>query len=610
MQQRIRPGYLNPAAIAGGVLAVGAGGLYLAGTLINGDGIDPGTRIRGVDVGGLSRAEAEQKLQRELVAGEGAQPLAVRIGDREDTIDPAAAGLSVDTEATVDRAARGGADPVTVIGGLFRSGGDVEPVVHLDERKARAALQDLAEEHDQQVRDGAVAFKDGKPEARQARTGHTLDVDGAVTALRSAYLPEKPAARTDRTQLPTHDTEPKVTAAETGRALREFAEPAMSGPVTLDVGGGELTIGPDTLGEHLDLKADASGRLEPHLDSAGLIKDPEVAKPLARLTGAAKNAELGLDGDRVVVASDGRPGRTVTDKALGKAVLPLLTRTGAAARTGEVATRTTQPQITRESAAELGLTEKMSSFTVDFERAAYRTKNIGRAVELINGSLVKPGQEWSFNRTVGERTKANGFVDGTIILNGMYTKAAGGGVSTVATTMYNALFFAGVKPLEYGAHSFYIERYPAGREATVAWGSLDLRFLNDSGNAIYIKAESTDTSVTVTFLGTKKYDEVLATQGERENITQPKERTNTSEQCEPQTPLEGFDITVERILKDDGREVKREPYRTHYTPRDKVTCEPEATAEPTPGDEPTPGGEPTPGDEQQAAAGERPGPGE
>lgn len=94
----------------------------------------------------------------------------------------------------------------------------------------------------------------------------------------------------------------------------------------------------------------------------------------------------------------------------------------------------------------------------------------------------------------------------------------------MATTVFNAIFFAGVKPVEYGAHSFYIERYPEGREATVAWGSLDLKFRNDSGNAIYIDARATDTSVTITFLGTKKYDEIEAVKGPRTIVKQPATR--------------------------------------------------------------------------------------
>jgi vancomycin resistance protein YoaR len=238
-----------------------------------------------------------------------------------------------------------------------------------------------------------------------------------------------------------------------------------------------------------------------------------------------------------------------------------------------VAARVTEPQVTAENAARLGLTEKMSSFTVNFEPAPYRTKNIGRAAELINGSVVLPNQTWSFNKRVGERTEANGFTEGIMILNDEFAKAPGGGVSAVATTMFNAMFFAGVKPVEYGAHSFYIERYPEGREATVAWGSLDLRFSNDSGNAIYIKAEATDTSVTITFLGTRKYDEIKSVTGPRENVKEPEKKVSTDEKCVPQTPLEGFDVKVERVFYADGREMKREPFRTHYTPRDEIVCE-------------------------------------
>ncbi|WP_167404020.1 VanW family protein, partial [Streptomyces tricolor] len=297
-----------------------------------------------------------------------------------------------------------------------------------------------------------------------------------------------------------------------------------------------------------------------------------VASPLALATDKAVNAKLRLDGGRVVVASDGKTGQEVTAKALQKAVLPLLTETGAA-RTGAVATEEVQPKLTRDNVGRLGIKEQMSTFTVNFEPAPYRVTNIGRAAELINGSVVLPGETWSFNRTVGERTEANGFVEGIIINNDQFEKAAGGGVSAVATTTFNAIFFAGVKPVEYGAHSFYIERYPEGREATVAWGSLDLKFKNDSGNAIYIDARATDSSVTVSFLGAKKYDAVEAAKGPRTNVKQPATREGSGDKCVPQTPLEGFDVAVDRVFKDGGKEVKRETFKTRYVPRDKVTCD-------------------------------------
>ncbi|WP_331753208.1 VanW family protein (plasmid) [Streptomyces sp. NBC_00637] len=556
-----------PLALAGGALTVGIGGLYLAGLLLTSGEIDAGTTVRGVDVGGLSRAEAIQKLDKHLSAP-GSQELAVKVGGRSGTVDPRQAGLSFDTRQIADRATRAGADPFTVIGGLFRSGGELEPVVRVDEGKARAALEKLAKTLDQKVRDGAVTFDKGKVKEVTPRSGYALDVDAAVGTLRTAFLSGKADSAT---ALPARETRPKVTAEETRRAVREFASPAMSAPVTLTTGGKRLTISQTVLGEHLKMRPDGAGELTPKLDAKGLLDAPAVAGPLAGITVKAQDAKLRLDGDKVVVDADGKPGQEVTDKALGKAVLPLLTKSGTA-RTGEVAPKKTQPTVTRQNAAQLGLKEKMSSFTVNFEPAAYRTKNIGRAAELINGSVVLPNQTWSLNRTVGERTKANGFVEGIIILNDQFARASGGGVSTVATTVYNAAYFAGLKLVEHGAHSFYIERYPEGREATVAWGSLDLRFNNDSGHAVYIQAQATDTSVTVTFLGTKKYGDVKSVKGPRTHVKQPVDRVSTAKGCEPQTPLEGFDVTVQRVFYNDGREVKREPYRTHYVPRDEVTC--------------------------------------
>ncbi|GGX02164.1 vanomycin resistance protein VanB [Streptomyces malachitofuscus] len=559
---------LPPVALAGGALTVGIGGLYLAGLLVAGGEIEAGTTVRGVDLGGLTREEAAHKLERHL-ARAGSQELAVKVGDRRGTVDPRQAGYTFDIPATLDRAASAGADPVSAIGGLFRSGGDIEPVVSVDEDKARATLGKLAKTADQKVRDGAVSFDDGRVEQVDPHSGYALDVDAAVGTLRDPF---QHGSAGSVTVLPARETKPKVTAEEVRRAVRDFARPAMSAPVTLTAGGERFTITPDVLGEHLTMRPDGDGRLAPELDSKGLRAEPAVADALNDLPATPRNARLGLDGDKAVVTADARAGMKVDDKALGKAVMPLLTKDGSD-RKGEVDTRRIQPEVTRENAARLGLTEKLSSFTVNFEPAAYRTTNVGRAVDLINGSVVQPNETWSFNRTVGERTEANGFVDGIMIYDDQYAKAPGGGVSAVATTVFNAMFFAGVKPVEHGAHSFYIERYPEGREATVAWGSLDLRFTNDTGKAIYIQAESTDTSVTVNFLGTKKYDEITSVKGPRTNVQEPETKVSTDEQCVPQTPLEGFDVTVERVFRDGGREVKREPFRTHYAPRNEIVCE-------------------------------------
>ena len=131
-------------------------------------------------------------------------------------------------------------------------------------------------------------------------------------------------------------------------------------------------------------------------------------------------------------------------------------------------------------AKKLGIKQVTGEFTTYFPYLPYRNVNIGRAAELINGTLLKPGEIFSLNGVVGERTAANGFTEGYIIEEGKFRKELGGGVSQSATTTFNAMFFAGLKDIQHQPHTLFIDRYPPGREATVAWPSLDLKFQNDT----------------------------------------------------------------------------------------------------------------------------------
>ncbi|MER7763967.1 VanW family protein [Streptomyces sp. NPDC097619] len=573
--------------LAGGAVVLGLGALYGIGLVTAGDAVAAGTHVHGVDIGGLSPSAARTALDKGLGPA-AAAPIGVRVGDRTEQISPSAFGLSVDTDATVRAAAPGGRGPVEVIGRLLAPTREreVEPVVRMDPETGRAAVAKLAAAQSG-PRDGAVRFEAGKAVSTAPAGGVVLREQEAAEAVRSAYL--KP--RTGPVELPVNRTTPTVDAAETERALREFARPAMSGPVTLTLGSGAVRLSPELIGAHLSLRPDGAGRLAPHLDAERLLAEPAVARAVsAQSHGAAR----------------------VTAVDLRESVMPLLTKTGSAARTGPLTATVVPPGMTAEEARRLGIKEEVSSFTVKFPAAPYRTTNVRRAAELIDGSLVRPGETWSFNKTVGERTEENGFVDGIMINDGRYVKSPGGGVSAVATTMFNAAFFAGVKPVEYGAHSFYIERYPEGREATVAWGTLDLRWLNDTGNALYVRAESTDTSVTITLLGTKKYDEIRAVKGPRTKVVPPGKQTVTGPTCEVQTPLEGFDVSVDRIFVKGGEAVRKETFRTHYTPRDEVVCAPEPSptasapaggeAAPASGTPAAPGG-PTPAKPAPAATG-------
>ena len=109
----------------------------------------------------------------------------------------------------------------------------------------------------------------------------------------------------------------------------------------------------------------------------------------------------------------------------------------------EVPAEVVEPEFTTEDAEALGIKEQVSEFTTYFPYAEYRNTNIGRAAELVDGTIVAPGETFSLNGTVGERTAENGFTKGFIISNGIFKEDLGGGVSQMATTTFNAAFFGG-----------------------------------------------------------------------------------------------------------------------------------------------------------------------
>ncbi|MET9608140.1 peptidoglycan binding domain-containing protein [Streptomyces sp. NPDC006512] len=266
------------AGVTGGAAVLAFGGLYAAGLLLAGEEVAPGTKVRGVDIGGMTRAEARRALARDLGPSATA-PLGLRIGERTERAAPATLGLSLDTAATVDRAARAGSGPFTVIGRLFAAGDpDVRPVVRFDEKAARAALDGLGKKTGQGAREGSVTFEKGKAKATAPAAGIALDADRSLDVLRAAY--PRPAGSADPVELPVRRTEPRVGQQETERALKEFGEPAVSAPVTLTVEGKRVPVAPAVLGRHLSMKDDGKGRLVPVLDEKALLADPAVGGPL------------------------------------------------------------------------------------------------------------------------------------------------------------------------------------------------------------------------------------------------------------------------------------------------------------------------------------------
>ena len=141
------------------------------------------------------------------------------------------------------------------------------------------------------------------------------------------------------------------------------------------------------------------------------------------------------------------------------------------------------------------------------------------------------------------------------------------------------MLFAGLEDIEHKPHSFYIDRYPVGREATVAWGAVDLRFRNDTPYGVLITAHVTPSTVssqgvvTVSMWSTKYWD-VSTSTSDRYNYTEPATRTLRTPDCYPNEGYGGFDVDVTRVVRRDGEVVKDENFHTTYIPSDTVICKP------------------------------------
>jgi vancomycin resistance protein YoaR len=140
----------------------------------------------------------------------------------------------------------------------------------------------------------------------------------------------------------------------------------------------------------------------------------------------------------------------------------------------------------------------VSRFSTNFEPGEPRVVNIRRAAQTLDRKVIFPSQVFSMNAALGRRTRARGFVPAPMISGGVLVNSVGGGISQVATTLYNAAFFAGLRLIAHTPHSFYISRYPMGREATISWGGPELIFQNDWQSPVLMRVHTTPTSITVT----------------------------------------------------------------------------------------------------------------
>lgn len=213
----------------------------------------------------------------------------------------------------------------------------------------------------------------------------------------------------------------------------------------------------------------------------------------------------------------------------------------------------------------------MSSYTTEFTPGEPRVRNIELAARILDGHVVEPGATFSFNDVIGPRTKSRGYVPAPAIMGPRLVNDVGGGICQVSTTLYNAVFRAGLDIRKARAHTMWMPEYPEGREAAVSYPALDFTWKNDTDRPVRIQVTYTGSSLTVSLWGDRKY-EVRSRTSKRYGFEPYRTGVGRGRKCVPMTGRKGFKIDVWRTLLADGRKVRREKFHTEYRPQPKVRC--------------------------------------
>ncbi|WP_165945342.1 VanW family protein [Micromonospora sp. KC723] len=551
--------------LAGGLTATVLAGVGLTGAWAYAGDVPRGTSVLGTELGGRSRADAAKELRAELERRAAAlsAPLTVVVGENRAEINPTDVGLAVDVDATVAAAAKANADPMSRLVGSRT----VDPVVTVDAAKLDAALRKVLGKQGREMTMPAIIFTGTTPKPVYPKPALSLDPERSVEVVRAGWLTREPVT------VPLVEKAPATTREEVDRLVAELAKPAVAAPVTLTTDKGSVSIPPAAIARGLRFSADDAGKLIPRVDVKRL-RDA-LGDKLAKIEVEPKDATMSISGGKPKVVP-GRAGQQLDSATLGRDLLAVLPRTEGRTVTAEL--KAAEPELTEEKLASLGIKERVSTFTTRFPGglSSPRSQNIIQAAKEVDGTVVKPGETFSLNGHTGERGYAQGYKDAPVILNGKLVPGVGGGVSQFTTTLFNATYYAGLEDVEHKPHSFYFSRYPAVIESTIFWPDLDFKFRNNTPHGVLLDTSWTSSTITVSVWSTKIYDSVKTEYGPRRNITKPKTvYLEPGPTCIAAAGSDGFTQDAFRVIKRDGKVIKREKFSWTYDAEPRFICGPE-----------------------------------
>ncbi len=535
--------------LVGGYLAVAA---YASGR------IPSGTHVLGVDIGGRDGADALAALA-PAVAEAGATPVLITLEDREAAIVPDEAGLAADAQATVDSLMGFSLNPYDLLRAFSGGDLDVAPVTTVDRDALVAAVDGTRDALDAGAVDAVVTVSSTGAAVQPGSEGVGVDVEPTADDVAGAW----PVASVAAAPTPL---EPAVTTDDARAFADHLNAQVLAGDVAMTGPNGDVTVTSDQLVRYGSAEI-AEGELAFVVDGDGLAAELEAAQP--DLVSPATDASFRFRPDHWLVTVESQPGRAIDGDALGGAVVAAAE---SADRTGELPYHDTEAAVTSEDLGVSDFKQKVAGFSTPLTPEPIRTKNLVRGAEKVTGHVVKPGETFSLTEALSPITAEGGYYPAHVIVDGYLADGIGGGLSQMATTLYNATYFAGLEDVEHRPHSKYFSRYPAGRESTIYLGAIDVKFKNDTPYALVLSSYVADDRLHVDIWSTPYYT-VTTSASDRTNITKATTVESSHEGC-INTPVgaDGFTITNTREVYLDGELVDTSSYTWTYKPNDGVRC--------------------------------------
>jgi vancomycin resistance protein YoaR len=575
-RSRVRRGLLRAAVVAAVLLLACAA--LLAAFRLTRDGMLPGATLAGAELGGATEEELRAAVQA-YGAERAADTVTVRRDDAHLQADASELGYGLSVNDTTARAWGRGrqTNPLAALRDHVRASVGaatrIAPVERVNDAVLTRWTHEAARALELAPLEGSVTLEGGRVQRTDPQDGARVVVESLERDLRAAVL----AVGSEELDAPTEPLSPRTTVADVDAAVSE-AERAVAGPVTLSRDDATLTLSPEDIGEilgfELDPDADEGSRLVATADPDALVEIAGGATVDAFEVDPV-DARFRVSGETVEIV-DSQAGFEFDAELAAEQVRTVATRASVeAGREVELQGRIVEPERSTADAEALEIVERVSTFTTNHACCQGRVQNIQRFADLVDGVVVEPGEDLSLNDHVGPRTREKGFTEDAAIIDGEYVDRVGGGVSQFATTFYNAAYFGGYELVDFKAHSYYIARYPMGREATISYPTVDLRIRNSSPHGLLVKTSYTPTSITVSFYGTE-WVEVESRTGSPRNFTSGQTTYRSAPDLGPgqervvQSGGEGFDITDVRVLTyPDGR-VEREEIFTRYLPERRI----------------------------------------